>query len=88
MKSNRLKIYAPPEKLNLVSLFAGAGGIDIGFEASGLFGTVIAADWADYAVNTLEANKKMAHRIGLASLAPWLLESNPYYNYTESNEIL
>ena len=88
MKSNRLKIYAPPEKLNLVSLFAGAGGIDIGFEASGLFGTVIAADWADYAVNTLEANKKMAHRIGLASLAPWLLESNPNNNYSESNVIL
>jgi DNA (cytosine-5)-methyltransferase 1 len=88
MKSNRSKVAPPPEKLNLVSLFAGAGGIDIGFEASGLFRTVIAADWADYAVNTLEANKKLTHRIGLASLAPWLLESNPESNFAEDTVIL
>ena len=88
MKSDEPKIITPPEKLKLVSLFAGAGGIDIGFEATGLFRTVIAADWADYTFDTLEANKKMAHRIGLASLAPWLLKNYPENHFAEDNVIL
>ena len=42
----------------MVSLFAGAGGIDIGFESTGLFNTVVAADWADYCVEIPEKTKK------------------------------
>jgi DNA (cytosine-5)-methyltransferase 1 len=87
MKSNAFPHHFS-EKLNLVSLFAGAGGIDIGFEASGLFRTVIAADWADYAFKTLETNKKMCHRIGLASLAPWLALSNSEDNIPNESVIL
>lgn len=64
-----------PHKLRLVSLFAGAGGIDIGFEATGLFHTAVAADWADYSINTLRSNQQKAHKLDLEVIAPWLTES-------------
>ena len=61
-----------PKKLTLVSLFAGAGGLDIGFESTGDFTTVVAADWAGYSIKTLETNKEKGHVLGLGSIAPWL----------------
>jgi DNA (cytosine-5)-methyltransferase 1 len=56
---------------NLVSLFAGAGGLDIGFESTGSFRTVLAVDLAEYNIRTLERNRTLGHEIATLALTPW-----------------
>jgi DNA (cytosine-5)-methyltransferase 1 len=58
--------------MKVLSLFAGAGGLDIGFEATGAFETVLAIDFAGYCTATLEGNKSRRHEIRLEQIAPWL----------------
>ena len=60
----------PPYKV--VSLFTGAGGIDIGFESLGVFETAVALDCSDYCVDTLILNQAKGHAIRSNSLTPWL----------------
>jgi DNA (cytosine-5)-methyltransferase 1 len=67
-----------PARLKVASLFAGAGGLDIGFEATGAFETVLAIDWADYCTDTLERNRARKCRLGLADIAPWLVPHTAY----------
>jgi DNA (cytosine-5)-methyltransferase 1 len=78
MKSSRIAIgHREPDKFKMVSLFAGAGGIDIGFELTGLFDTVVAADWAKYSIDTLQLNKSKAIKVRLSEAAPWLCRNMP-----------
>lgn len=44
------------DKLRLASFFAGVGGIDLGFEQTGIFETVYANEFDEYATKTYEAN--------------------------------
>lgn len=44
------------EKLRMASFFAGVGGIDLGFEQTGVFKTIYANEIDPYAVKTFEAN--------------------------------
>jgi len=52
------------KKLKCASFFAGVGGIDIGFENSGLFKTVYANEFDEYPIKTFEENFniKVDHR--------------------------
>jgi len=59
------------KKINVVSLFSGAGGLDIGFESTGHFSTVLAIDWSDYCIATLEKNKQLHHMISDLPIKPW-----------------
>jgi DNA (cytosine-5)-methyltransferase 1 len=56
----------------MVSLFAGVGGIDLGFESTGAFRSVLAVDWSDYCIQTLEANQRKNHTVEVGFLTPWL----------------
>ena len=56
---------------NVISLFSGAGGLDIGFESTGHFSTVLAIDWSDYCIATLEKNKQLHHVISNLPIKPW-----------------
>jgi DNA (cytosine-5)-methyltransferase 1 len=47
------------ERESLISLFAGAGGLDIGLERAG-FETLVANELTDYGSSTLRANKSLA----------------------------
>lgn len=51
-------------KLRIASFFAGVGGIDLGFEQTGIFETIYANEIDEYAVKTYEANFpiKVDHR--------------------------
>ncbi len=44
--------------LKIISLFSGAGGMDIGFESTGLFTTTLCLDNDDECIETLKINKK------------------------------
>lgn len=44
------------KKLRIASFFAGVGGIDLGFEKTGVFTTIYANEIDEYAVKTFEAN--------------------------------
>ena len=72
----------------MVSLFAGAGGIDIGFESTGLFDTVVAADWAEYSIDTLKLNKSKALKMCLSETAPWLLTNMTAHSGSKISTIL
>ena len=72
----------------MVSLFSGAGGIDIGFEATGLFRTVVAADWADYCIDTLKKNQSLRHSVRLAEIAPWLCSQMEHFEIAAEKNIL
>lgn len=56
-----------PERLSLVSLFSGAGGLDLGLEAAGLH-TLYASDIDYHSCQTLEAGKQYSLKHGLQFL--------------------
>lgn len=58
-KLQRGLVLQSSDGLSLVSLFTGAGGIDLGLEEAG-FTTLVANDVEDYACRTLLANKERA----------------------------
>jgi DNA (cytosine-5)-methyltransferase 1 len=62
---------------SLVSLFCGAGGLDIGLEQAG-FETVCASDWEDDCIATLRLNKQKGIRV----------EGNPRRRYLSSASIV
>jgi DNA (cytosine-5)-methyltransferase 1 len=45
------------DKINIISLFSGAGGFDLGFEQSGKFSTLLALEYNKTFANTLQSNK-------------------------------
>ena len=66
------------KKLKCASFFAGVGGIDIGFEESGMFETVYANEFDEYPIKTYEANfnVKVDHR----SIEDVKVEELPYFD--------
>jgi len=59
------------DKLSVVSLFSGAGGLDLGFGQAG-FKTIFAADYNSAAVNTFNANsgfRNIARQIDLSTVS-------------------
>ena len=44
------------EKLKVASFFSGVGGIDLGFEQTGMFETIYANEFDEYPAATFELN--------------------------------
>ena len=51
--------------LKIISLFSGSGGMDIGFESTGLFTTKLCLDNDDDCIETLKINKNIAQNLGI-----------------------
>ena len=78
---------AKSQKVATVSLFSGAGGLDLGFEATGFFETVIALDSDPDCVRTMEMNRGLQFQnaegflqnatISGITVEEWLSDASP-----------
>ena len=55
-------IGRPPVQINVLSLFAGAGGLDLAFESTGRYCTTLAIDSEAACIETLRLNAGLAYR--------------------------